>query len=121
LLPKEREKEIIEYLEYREKEYDARLYMDLFSTAHSLAVKDALVYIATPESEQYLGIASLDALAKQIATAKGPSGDNCEYLYRLADSMRELDVEDIELFELEAKVRNNIKQMLSIGCSMPEI
>lgn len=38
----------------------------------------------------YLGPAPEDELAHQIATASGPSGPNWEYLFRLADSMRQV-------------------------------
>eukprot|EP00240_Pyramimonas_obovata_P014185 CAMPEP_0118923548 /NCGR_PEP_ID=MMETSP1169-20130426/2029_1 /TAXON_ID=36882 /ORGANISM="Pyramimonas obovata, Strain CCMP722" /LENGTH=188 /DNA_ID=CAMNT_0006864555 /DNA_START=35 /DNA_END=601 /DNA_ORIENTATION=+ len=118
LLPKDEEKEIIEYLEYREKQYDSRVNLDLFTdNAETPVVTSARVYIATSASETYMGVASVDALAKQIAFAKGPSGENCEYLYRLADKMREMDVQDAELFELETKVKA-IKEVLSIGYSV---
>ena len=53
----------------------------------------------------FLGPAPVDQVAAQIATAVGPSGPNWQYLYRLADAMRELRVQDEELFALEAKVR----------------
>mmetsp|Transcript_24980 Transcript_24980/g.47255 ORF Transcript_24980/g.47255 Transcript_24980/m.47255 type:complete len:198 (+) Transcript_24980:154-747(+) len=109
-LPKEKEADIIEYLEEREKQYDQRLVTDLFDvtddkTKERVVVKDALVYIATSASNNYLGDASLNALASQIALAQGPSGPNCEYLFRLADAVRELGVVDTELFDLEAKVQ----------------
>jgi hypothetical protein len=41
----------------------------------------------------------------QIAASAGPSGPNCEYVYKLANVMREMGVEDDELFSLETEVR----------------
>ncbi len=52
----------------------------------------ALVYIATPnraKNANWLGEAPLTVVAAQIAAARGPSGPNDEYLFRLADAMRE--------------------------------
>jgi len=70
LLPKDEEKEIIEYLEYREKQYDSRVNLDLFTdNAETPVVTSARVYIATSASETYMGVASVDALAKYVVTA----------------------------------------------------
>ena len=51
----------------------------------------ALTYIATPSNKNWLGPASQEAIARQIATSYGPSGPNDEYLLRLAAAMREVD------------------------------
>ena len=70
-------------------------------------VSGCLVYIAGPDRSRntnYLGPASLQDIAIQIATSHGPSGPNSEYLFGLADAMRRLGVEDEELFHLERLV-----------------
>eukprot|EP00238_Polyblepharides_amylifera_P001184 CAMPEP_0196571032 /NCGR_PEP_ID=MMETSP1081-20130531/1218_1 /TAXON_ID=36882 /ORGANISM="Pyramimonas amylifera, Strain CCMP720" /LENGTH=165 /DNA_ID=CAMNT_0041887791 /DNA_START=219 /DNA_END=716 /DNA_ORIENTATION=- len=106
LLPEEQEAHILEYLEEREKQYDERLLRDLFEEGvEEPAIRGALVYIATEASENYLGNSSTDLLARQISKAKGPSGDNSEYLYMLAEAMRDMGVEDQELFDLESRVK----------------
>ena len=40
-----------------------------------------------------------------MARAHGPSGPNCDYIYKLAAAMRDMGVVDDELFQLEARVR----------------
>lgn len=65
---------------------------------------DALVYLAGPHNPNYLGPASLEAIAVQVAGARGPSGDNLDYVLRLAAELRNLGVTeetDAHVFALE--------------------
>ncbi|KAJ8356282.1 hypothetical protein SKAU_G00190760 [Synaphobranchus kaupii] len=64
----------------------------------------ALVYIATADNPIYLGPASPEKIAAQIAVSHGKTGHNIEYLLRLADFMRKCcpEVEDTHLFSIEA-------------------
>jgi cation transport regulator ChaC len=84
----------MQYLEWREKQYDIRQIVDIYGrNSPEPLVKGALVYIASEDKTKnvnYLGPAPEDVIAKQIATSRGPSGSNCEYLYKLADAMREV-------------------------------
>jgi cation transport regulator ChaC len=64
-----------------------------------------LVYIATPANPNYLGPAPLDAIAAQIARARGPSGSNAEYVRELARSLREMRAEDEHVFALDDLLR----------------
>ncbi|XP_054652660.1 glutathione-specific gamma-glutamylcyclotransferase 1-like [Dunckerocampus dactyliophorus] len=68
----------------------------------------ALVYIATSDSPSYLGPASDQAIADQIAVCRGKTGHNMEYLFRLADFMRLScpEAKDEHLFSIEAAVVN---------------
>ncbi|XP_077435653.1 glutathione-specific gamma-glutamylcyclotransferase 1-like [Vanacampus margaritifer] len=68
----------------------------------------ALVYIATSDNPAYLGPASHQEIADQIAVCRGKTGNNTEYLRRLADFMRICcpEVEDEHLFSIEAAVLN---------------
>lgn len=63
----------------------------------------ALVYIATADNPIYLGPAPDTEIAAQIATCRGSTGLNIEYLVRLAEFMRLYcpDVEDHHLFTVE--------------------
>lgn len=126
------------YLEWREKQYDQRAQVTVYcpalgSTAgldgssggsddtrseeEGVPALTALTFIATSDRSRnpnYLGPAPLEAIAHQIATCRGPSGPNHEYLFRLADAMRSMNVVDEELFQLEAKVRARM-QLLEAG------
>lgn len=83
----------------------------------------ALLYIAIPGNQHWLGDAPLPDIATQIVTSRGPSGHNVEYLLRLASFMREHipECDDSHLFTLEMLVRNRIKEYnLSIKQLMGE-
>ncbi|XP_064183366.1 glutathione-specific gamma-glutamylcyclotransferase 1-like [Anguilla rostrata] len=64
----------------------------------------ALVYIATCDNPIYLGPASPEEIAAQIAICRGKTGHNIEYLLRLVEFMRSYcpEVEDEHLFAIEA-------------------
>lgn len=63
-----------------------------------------LVYMATDDNPAFLGPAPLEAMARQIASAVGPSGPNRDYLINLASALRDLQVEDAHIFALEQQL-----------------
>ncbi|XP_014669325.1 PREDICTED: putative glutathione-specific gamma-glutamylcyclotransferase 2 [Priapulus caudatus] len=73
---------------------------------------ELLVYLGGETNPFYAGPAEAAAIARQIAASAGPSGDNAEYLFRLAEAMRavmpagEHEKHDPHLFELERLVRD---------------
>ncbi|XP_076314268.1 putative glutathione-specific gamma-glutamylcyclotransferase 2 [Tachypleus tridentatus] len=71
-----------------------------------------MLYIALPSNRMYLGSAPLQDIADQIVHSEGPSGHNVEYLYRLADYMRETfpDVWDAHLYTLELLVKARLEE-----------
>lgn len=71
-------------------------------------ILNATIYIGVSNNEQWLGPAPLDEISQQIATAVGPSGKNIDYLFNLAASLRELNVTDPHIFELERRVKLSI-------------
>lgn len=112
--------ETIKYLEWREKQYDLRLRTEVFGKDNPSTplLTQALVYIATPDTTKnpnWLGPAPLDDIAHQIAVSHGPSGKNFEYLFKLADAMRVIGVDDDDLFELEKKVRERMAALEHAG------
>eukprot|EP00899_Mesostigma_viride_P004631 jgi/Mesvir1/14169/Mv09632-RA.1 len=106
--------EAMEYLEWREKQYDIRLTVPFYERSNpGTPAVTCLLYIASPDksvNENFLGPAPLPDIAWQIAHARGPSGPNYEYLYMLADSLRDADEVDEEVFELEALVKRLLER-----------
>ncbi|XP_029981906.1 glutathione-specific gamma-glutamylcyclotransferase 1-like [Sphaeramia orbicularis] len=78
----------------------------------------ALVYIATSDNPIYLGPASSQEIAAQIAICSGKTGHNIEYLVRLAEFMRIYcpEAEDDHLFGIEEAVLNFVRD----GIKPPE-
>jgi len=67
---------------------------------------EAIVYRGAITDEQYAGPASLEEMADTIYTSRGPSGDNKEYLFNLADALRDvIKQHDPHVEELETAVR----------------
>lgn len=60
-----------------------------------------LLYRATASNPNYLGPASLEAIAIQVEDSTGPSGSNLEYVLRLAAALRSIGAEDPHVFALE--------------------
>jgi cation transport regulator ChaC len=65
-----------------------------------------LTWVAAPGNGNYLGPAPLPEIAAQVRRSRGPSGDNREYVLRLAACLRELEQEDAHVFALEALLRD---------------
>ncbi|MEE2654930.1 MAG: gamma-glutamylcyclotransferase [Pseudomonadota bacterium] len=75
----------------------------------SNSIKDwvrGVVYIGKPNNPDYLGPETSIRIAKQVIRSNGPSGPNDEYVYRLADALRAMGVDDQHVFEVEKFVRN---------------
>jgi len=87
------------HLDHREKNGYLRLATEIRFEDGSSA--EGLVYIATHENAAFLGPASEQAIARQIAASRGPSGPNSEYLLELAKALRELGKDDPHVFEIE--------------------
>ncbi|XP_024391002.1 gamma-glutamylcyclotransferase 2-3 [Physcomitrium patens] len=101
---------VLSYLELREFEYDVRAFVDFYTeeSPEEPAITGVLVYIGSPnrlKNQYYLGPASLQNMASQIATARGPAGPNYEYLFRLEEALYEIGCEDEYIIELANEVR----------------
>ncbi|CAI5487607.1 unnamed protein product [Closterium sp. Naga37s-1] len=101
------QREILQYLRHREKEYDQQVNIDFHtepSGAHPPVIQ-VLVFIASDNpvsNPYYLGPAPLEAMAWQIATARGPSGPNAEYLLNLQKALSDLGACDPHVDALAA-------------------
>ena len=87
------------HLDHREKNGYLRLATEM--TFEDGGRLEGIVYIATADNAAYLGPASERDIARQIATAHGPSGPNSEYLLELARALRELGKHDEHVAAIE--------------------
>jgi cation transport regulator ChaC len=69
-----------------------------------------LVYMARPENENYLGPAPIEAIARQVASARGPSGENPEYVFELERSLRSIGAHDSHVFGVAAALRALVEE-----------
>ena len=67
-------------------------------------IEDVLLYIASPENQNYIGPESQITTAAIISRAHGESGANREYLQKLAQGLDEMQVEDPHILELVSLV-----------------
>lgn len=91
--------EVFSHLDIREKNGYLRLSTEISFTDNTRV--EGLVYIAQENNSAYLGPATEEDIALQIANSYGPSGRNSEYLTRLADALRGLDGNDSHVFTIE--------------------
>jgi cation transport regulator ChaC len=98
------EPRVFEHLDHREKNgyqrHDIEIVLDGLETA-----VPGLLYVASPENPAFLGPAPIEELADHIASARGPSGSNRDYLLQLADALRTLEDEDPHVLALESLLR----------------
>jgi cation transport protein ChaC len=110
----ERADEVRHYL--AERELVSRAYFEVSHQVTLLCAGDgdspgagetveALCYIVDRTHPQYSGGLSLEQQADIICTAEGPTGTNRDYLFNTVEHLRQLGIEDPELFALEQIVR----------------
>jgi cation transport protein ChaC len=95
------EPSVFAHLDHREKNGYERLTVDIcFGDAQTSGV----AYFAAMGNFAFLGDAPPDEIAAQIIRSVGPSGTNIEYVLELARILRQLDISDPHVFEIEALV-----------------
>lgn len=99
--------EVLKYLDYREKNGYERVNVQFYPTEDKEEPLDLIVYVATEDNCSFAGHKEIPELAEQVISATGPSGRNRDYVYNLAEAIRELfpGEEDSHLFALEREVR----------------
>jgi cation transport protein ChaC len=95
---------VLHTLDVREQGGYTRLELEIDVEGPDPRTLVALTYVATPDNPHWLGDAPLLDIARHIARSRGPSGDNREYLLRLAAALRELDADDTHVFALEREL-----------------
>lgn len=98
---------VINHLDFREKNGYSKKIDVFYPQDREVEPFELIVYTATDDNMSYAGPASIEDIAKQVVSSCGPSGQNKEYVYHLAEAMRSLvpNVEDEHLFSLEAAVK----------------
>ena len=116
------DRSVLPYLDYREKD-GYTVHRVTFHPCHKEPPPPfpVLVYIATERNVEYLGPASLDIIARQVATSRGPSGCNVEYVMNLARTVRKTfpHMQDSHLFGLEERLREMLAGTLSCQGRVP--
>lgn len=100
-------KKVFENLDHREKNGYQRfdVPLTLLNLPKPEQQQSGVVYIAPIDNFAYLGEADVPRIARQIVASSGPSGRNRDYLFELADALRELEFKDDHVFEIERAVR----------------
>lgn len=123
LIPRMAVSQLIAELDHREKGgYDKHL-IDvecLSSTPHNKRgdITKALVYIGTTDNPQFSYHLDIRKAAAIISVARGPSGNNVEYLLQLCKAVRRFGVHDPHLEDLASEVclmhgRGTLRQLIS--------
>lgn len=88
--------EVLEHLDWREKNGYERHLVDLHGDDDRTFAR-GVVFVAGVDNPNFLGEAPLEAIARQVRSARGPSGENREYVVELAKALRALDAPDEHL------------------------
>jgi cation transport regulator ChaC len=97
---------VLATLDHRERGGYRRVDVDLTLQVEKTRQErvSGLVYIAEATNQNYLGPAPIESIARQIVSARGPSGANPEYVYELARSLRAMGAVDRHVFGVENAV-----------------
>ncbi len=92
------------HLDYREKNGYLRFFTPVKFADQQSASAEALVYVAAPNNSAFLGAASIEQMAVQIASSHGPSGSNADYLFELDQALQNLGETDPHVNKLSRAV-----------------
>ena len=98
--------EIFAALDYREKNGYDRCDATLFFDTAKMESVQGIFYVANEGNHAFLGDSSIRSIAEQIQTSCGPSGSNSEYLRLLAQALRQYEIVDEHVFELERELES---------------
>jgi len=89
---------ILSDLDHREK--GGYLQIEIELTFEDGSEGKGITYLAAPGNKNYLGPATIEQIAQQIAQSSGPSGTNIEYLRKVAASLESMDVQEKHIASL---------------------
>ena len=92
------------HLDFREKNGYLRVKTEIEFADSQPKTAMGIVYVADEQNAAFLGPAAERDIALQIARSKGPSGKNSDYLFQLAQALRQLNVVDEHVFEIERQL-----------------
>ncbi len=103
--------DVFDHLDHREKNGYLRLEVTLEFSEPTGAGEQArgLFYRATEENAAWLGEATEEAIARQIAGASGPSGTNTDYVLRLDRALRALNATDPHVSRIAGLLRRGFE------------
>lgn len=115
-IPQHQTDDVIRHLDFREKNGYERHTVNFFgypeTNTDAQPVRELMIYVATKDNDSFAGhICEIEQIAQQVYEAHGPSGPNREYVFRLADAMRQLFPSEVDehLYELEQQLKQYIE------------
>lgn len=99
-IPASRRTEILEQLDYREKQGYELIELPFDPRRDEPAPAQVSVYLAKEDNAHFCGPEADGTTAAVIREAVGPSGHNVEYLFRLAEALEELRISDEHVMKL---------------------
>jgi cation transport protein ChaC len=111
--------EVRDYLDIREINGYTIHYTPFYPADGSPPIK-TLVYIGTPDNDQFTGPQDPQTLAEHIHKSEGPSGSNKDYLLSLETALDGLSPEsgDGHIKDLSDRVRKIMKNANKDGCQV---
>ena len=103
---------VLDYLNVREQGGYTQMNLPVYTdeSCTEVLVEEAIVFQATPENPEFLGLEPVPVMAATIADSVGPSGPNTEYLLELDDALRAAGRRDDHVAELADAVRALLAQ-----------
>lgn len=99
----DRREDVIAYL--REREQVTMVYLEHYGDVTLLDGSGrqvrAVTYIADQKHEQYAGKLSLDEQVRFVLQGHGKAGPNIDYVTNTVDHLKEIEIDDPELFNLD--------------------
>lgn len=99
---------VLDQLDLREQGGYARFLLPVVGASGDVVTPEALTYVAMADNPNYLGDASIEDIARQVAGASGPSGPNRDYVLLLDAFLREHDAADEHVNAVADAVRRLI-------------